>query len=77
MSEAERGEALVLRAQTHVAFGDLDAAEADYRQILELRPGYEPAPSLTPEKALVRFRKVQASTVGHVVVELDPAVCHV
>jgi hypothetical protein len=32
LSSNDRAEALVLRAQGHVAFGDLKAAEEDYRQ---------------------------------------------
>ena len=39
--------------------GDLDGAEQDYREILLLRPGYEPEATLTPEKAMVRYRKVR------------------
>jgi len=73
MSEAERAEALVLRAQAHVAFGDLDAAEEDYREILRMRPGYQPEASLTPAKAMERYRKVRAEMVGVLRVTLDPA----
>jgi tetratricopeptide (TPR) repeat protein len=73
MSEAERAEALVLRAQAHVAFGDLDGAEEDYRQILRMRPGYEPEASLTPTKAMERYRKVHKELVGQLRVTLEPA----
>jgi tetratricopeptide (TPR) repeat protein len=73
MSEAERAEALVLRAQAHVAFGDLDAAEEDYREILRMRPGYQPDASLTPSKAMERYRKVRSEMVGQLRVTLDPA----
>jgi hypothetical protein len=73
MSEAEKVEVLVLRAQAHVAFGDLDSAEQDYREILRLRPGYRPEPTLTPEKALKRYRKVRAEMVGQLRVVLSPA----
>ncbi len=72
LSVARRAQALVLRAQTHVAFGDLNAAEADYRAILELRPGYVPEPSLTPSKAMKRFDRVQAKMIGRLAIVLDP-----
>ncbi len=72
LSESRRAEALVLRGQTHVAFGDLKAAEADYRAILELRPGYVPEPSLTPSKAMKRFDRVQAKMIGRLAIVLDP-----
>lgn len=73
MSEAERAEALVLRAQAHVAFGDLDAAEDDFREILRMRPGYQPEASLTPAKGMQRYRKVRAELVGQLRVTLEPA----
>lgn len=73
MSEAERAELLVLRSQTHVAFGDLDAAEEDYRLILRMRPSYRPDASLTPAKAVQRFDKVRAATIGTLRLDLDPA----
>ncbi len=72
LSESRRAEALVLRAQTHVAFGDLKAAESDYRAILELRPGYVPEPSMTPSKAMKRFERVQAKMIGRLTIVLDP-----
>ena len=72
LTETERGDALVLRAQAHAAFGDLDAVERDYSEILHLRPGYVPDPSLTPAKAQQRFEKVRAKTVGEVELTLDP-----
>jgi hypothetical protein len=72
MTESERAEALVLRAQTHVAFGDLDAAEDDFAEILRMRPGYAPDPSLTPRKAMERFERVRADLVGALRVDSDP-----
>ncbi len=73
MSETEQAELLVLRSQAHVAFGDLEAAEEDFREILHVRPGFEPDASLTPRKALDRFRKIQAATVGRLSLRVDPA----
>jgi tetratricopeptide (TPR) repeat protein len=73
MSEAERAEALVLRAQAHVAIGDLDGAEEDYREILRMRPAYEPDTTLTPNKAMVRFDKVRDELVGRLRVTLAPS----
>lgn len=73
MSEAERAEALILRAQAHVAFGDLDGAEEDYREILRMRPAYEPDTSLTPNKAMVRFEKARDELVGRLRVKMSPA----
>jgi len=72
LTPADRTEAFVLRGQAHGAFGELDAAERDYREILKLRPGYRPVESLTPPKALQRFRKVRAETVGRLRFALDP-----
>jgi hypothetical protein len=72
LSEAERGEVLVLRAQAHVAFGDLDAAERDYRDILRMRPAFVPDPSLTPSKAMERFRRARAALIGDLVVDIQP-----
>jgi hypothetical protein len=72
MSQAERAEALILRVQAHVAFGDLEAAEDDYREILRMRPGYEPGASLTPEKAMVRYRKVRDELIGLMRIDLRP-----
>jgi len=72
LSEAERGEALVLRAQAHVAFGDLDAAEGDYRDILRMRPAFVPDTSLTPSKAMERFRRARAALIGDLVVDIQP-----
>lgn len=73
MPETERAELLILRSQTHVAFGDLDAAGEDFRQILRVRPEYVPDASLTSKKAMDRFYKVQADLVGKLRVLLDPA----
>jgi hypothetical protein len=72
MTEAELAEALILRAQAHVAFGDLDGAEQDYREILRIRPGYVPDAGLTPEKAMVRYRKVRDELIGILRVDIRP-----
>jgi len=72
LSPADLAEAQVLRVQAHVAIGDLKAAEDDFREILRLRPGYSPDPTLTPRKAMDRFRKVQSAMIGRLRVELDP-----
>lgn len=73
LSEEERVEAMVLRSQTRAAFGDLDATEEDYRQILLRRPGWAPDSSLTPRKAMDRFESVSAKLIGRVKIVLDPA----
>jgi len=73
LGEVERGEALVLRSQAHVAFGDLAAAERDYREILRLRPAYVPDSMLTPSKAMKRFEKIRADTIGYLIVRVEPA----
>jgi len=73
MSRAERAEGLILRAQAHAAFGDFDAVEKDYRAILGIRPAYVPDGSLTPAKAMERYKKVKAEVIGRIKVELDPA----
>jgi len=72
LSANDRAEALVLRAQGHVAFGDLTAADEDYRQILGLRPGFVPDPSMTPRKVMDRFAKVQNSIIGRLTLRLFP-----
>jgi hypothetical protein len=73
LNEAARAEALVLRSEAHVAFGDLGAAEQDYRQILRLRPDFVPDSSLTPRKGMERFRKARAALIGDLVLELAPS----
>jgi len=73
MTQAERAEGLILRAQAHAAFGDFDAVEKDYRAILAVRPAYVPDASLTPAKAMERFNKVKAEMIGRIKIELDPA----
>jgi hypothetical protein len=72
LAPAERAELLVLRSQARVAFGDLDAAERDFAEILQVQPGFRPDPSLTPKKAMERFAKVQRQTVGWIELTLDP-----
>jgi tetratricopeptide (TPR) repeat protein len=68
-----RAEVVVLRSQAHVAFGDLDAAEQDYREILRMRPEFVPDLSLTPQKGMERFQRARAATVGDVVIDVEPA----
>ncbi len=72
LAAAEREEALVLRSQAHVASGNLEAAERDYREILTGRPGFTPDPGLTPSKALERFHRVRAALVGELVIDVQP-----
>jgi len=73
LSADERVEALVLRSQTHAAFGDFESAQEGYRQILLRRPGWVPDRSLTPKKAMVRFESVRDGLIGRVRFLLDPA----
>jgi len=73
MTQAERAEGLILRAQAHAAFGDFDAVEEDYRAILGIRPAYVPDGSLTPAKAMGRYNKVKAEMIGSIKLELDPS----
>ena len=72
LPEATRVDALDLRAQAHVASDDLDAAEKDYRALLELRAGYSPGREVTSRKAMDRFLRIQASMIGTVRLDLDP-----
>jgi len=72
LSESTRVEALDLRAQAYVASDDLDAAEKDYRALLELRPRYAPSGEVTSKKAMDRFGKIQASMIGSARIDLDP-----
>ena len=72
LDEVGRAESVVLRSQAHVAFGDLDAAEQDYREILRMRPGFVPDASLTPQKGMERFKRARAATVGDVVIDVQP-----
>jgi PDZ domain-containing protein len=72
LPEQTRVDALDLRAQAHVASDDLDAAEKDYRAILQLRAGYVPGRDVTSKKAMDRFTKIQASTIGTVHLDIDP-----
>jgi hypothetical protein len=73
LSLSDRADALVLRSQAHVAFGDLKAAEQDYREILSMRPRFVPDASLTPRKAVERFSRVRATLIGDLTVVLQPA----
>jgi len=66
LSEDELVEAMVLRSQTHAAFGDFESAEESYRQILLRRPGWAPDRSLTPKKAMGRFETVRDGLIGRV-----------
>ena len=72
LPEATRVDALDLLAQAHVASDDLDAAEKDYRALLELRAGYAPGREVTSRKAMDRFLRIQASMIGTVHLDLDP-----
>ncbi len=72
LPEATRVEALDLRAQAHVASDDLDAAEKDYRAILQLRAGYVPGRDVTSKKAMDRFNRIEASLIGKVHLDVDP-----
>jgi tetratricopeptide (TPR) repeat protein len=72
LTEETRADALDLRAQAHVASDNLDAAEKDYRAILQLRAGYVPGRDVTSKKAMDRFKKIQASLIGTVRLDVDP-----
>ena len=72
LTEEVRVDALDLRAQAHVASDDLNAAEKDYRAILQLRAGYVPGRDVTSKKAMDRFTKIQASLIGTVHLDVDP-----
>lgn len=72
LSDATRAGALDFRAQAHVAGDDLVAAEKDFREILELRPGYVPAPEVFTKRAMERFARIQSATIGTVHLDLDP-----
>src|SRR5204863_5513512 len=72
LSDATRVAALDLRAQAHVASDALDAAEKDYRAILQLDPGYAPGRDVTSKKAMDRFTRIRASMIGTVRLDLDP-----
>ena len=72
LADAERAEALVLRAEAHAAFGKFEALDRDYADILAVRPGFAPDPGATPAKAMQRFEKVRAKTVGKIALALDP-----
>ena len=73
LAETDREQALVLRAEAHAAFGKFEALDRDYSQILSVRPGFAPDPKATPSKAMQRFEKVRAKTVGKIALVLDPA----
>lgn len=72
LTEDERVETLIMRAQAHAAYGDLDAVETDYREILKRRPAYVPEGTLTPPKAMTRFNKVRSAFVGSVQLAVTP-----
>jgi hypothetical protein len=72
LPEETRADALDLRAQAHVASDNLDAAEKDYRAILQLRAGYVPGRDVTSKKAMDRFKKIQSSLIGTVHLDVDP-----
>lgn len=73
LSDTARADALDLRAQAHAASDDLESVEKDYRAILELRPDYAPKPELTSKRAMERFARVEAATLGTIHLEIDPA----
>ena len=73
LTDGERADALALRAGAHVAAGELDAAEADYKAILPLRPDFAPDPALTSKKSMERLARLQAQMVATVHLDLDPA----
>jgi hypothetical protein len=73
VADATRVAALDLRAQAHAAGGELDAAERDYRAILEIRADYAPKPELVGKKAMDRFTRLQAATIGTIHLDLSPA----
>lgn len=75
--DPERLRALVLRSQANVALGRFDAAERDYREILQLRPGFRPDAAATPRRAMDRFEKVSRELVGRVRLALVPATARV
>ncbi|HEX4823417.1 MAG TPA: PDZ domain-containing protein [Candidatus Polarisedimenticolaceae bacterium] len=64
--------AIDLKAQAHVAAGELDAAERDFRAILALRADYAPKPELVGKRGMERFARVASSTIGTIAVSLDP-----
>jgi hypothetical protein len=73
LAETDREQALVLRAEAHAAFGKFEALDRDYSEILSVQPGFAPDPKATPSKAMQRFEKVRAKTVGKIALALDPA----
>ena len=72
LTEDERADALALRAGAHVAGGELDAAEADYKAILALRPDFVPEPALSSKKSIERLARLQAAMIATVQLDLDP-----
>lgn len=72
LSDAQRVDALDLRAQAHAASDDLTAVEKDFRAILELAPGYAPERAVTSKKALARFVKIRAAMIGTIQLIVDP-----
>jgi len=72
LADGERADALALRAGAHVAAGELDAAEADYKAILPLRPDFAPDPALTSKKSMERLARLQARMVATLSLDLDP-----
>lgn len=67
-------EAMALRARAEDGRGRPAAAEGAYREILRLRPGFEPAPGEVSKKLMARFVKIRDATVGTVRVETTPAI---
>lgn len=73
LTRQERADAWVLRSRAHVAFGDLDAAMEDYREILNLRPGFRQESSLVTPDAEIRFNKLRAEMISTLRLDIQPA----
>lgn len=69
----DRAEAWILRARAHVAFGDLDAAMEDYREVLNLRPGFRQESSLVTPEAEKRFNRLRAELISTLRLDIQPA----
>lgn len=72
LPESVRKDVLALRAQARASGGDFDGADSDYRTILAVQPSFVPDPAGTPRKALARFDKIRAATVGTLRFQIDP-----
>ena len=72
LADAQRVDALDLRAQAHAASDDLSGVEKDFRAILQIKADYAPERAVTSKKAIARFVKIQAAMVGTIQLSLDP-----